>query len=40
MVATIIGVLLLLIGATTVFGELQSALDWIWSAPERPQPKA
>ena len=35
MVATIIGVLLLLIGATTVFGELQSALDRIWRAPER-----
>ena len=36
MVATIVGVLLLLIGATTVFGELQSALDRIWRAPERP----
>ena len=35
MVATIVGVLLLLIGATTVFGELQSALDRIWRAPER-----
>lgn len=35
-VATIVGVLLLLIGATTVFGELQSALDRIWRAPERP----
>lgn len=35
-VATIIGVLLLLIGATSVFGELQSALDRIWRAPERP----
>ena len=35
MVATIIGVLLLLIGATTVFGELQSALDRIWRVPER-----
>ena len=34
--ATITGVLLLLIGATTVFGELQSALDRIWRAPERP----
>ena len=34
--ATIAGVLLLLIGATTVFGELQSALDRIWRAPERP----
>ena len=36
LVASIIGVLLLLIGATTVFGELQSALDRIWRAPERP----
>lgn len=36
MLATIIGVLLLLIGATSVFGELQSALDRIWRAPERP----
>ena len=34
-VATIVGVLLLLIGATSVFGELQSALDRIWRAPER-----
>ena len=35
-VATIIGILLLLVGATSVFGELQSALDRIWRAPERP----
>ena len=35
-VATIVGILLLLIGATSVFGELQSALDRIWRAPERP----
>ncbi|MDB5763205.1 MAG: ribonuclease [Herminiimonas sp.] len=33
--ATIIGVILLLIGATSVFGELQDALDRIWRAPER-----
>ena len=33
--ATLVGVLLLLIGATTVFGELQSALDRIWRAPKR-----
>lgn len=33
--ATIIGVALLLVGATTVFGELQDALDRIWRAPER-----
>ena len=35
-VATIIGILLLLIGATSVFGELQAALNRIWRAPERP----
>jgi membrane protein len=33
--ATIIGVSLLLIGATTVFGELQDDLDRIWRAPKR-----
>jgi membrane protein len=33
--ATSIGLLLMLIGATTVFGELQSALDRIWDAPPR-----
>ncbi len=32
-VATIIGVATLLFGATTVFAELQSALDRIWRAP-------
>ena len=31
--ATLLGVLLLLIGATTVFGELQTALDRIWRVP-------
>ena len=36
-VATIIGVLVLLLGATTVFGELQNALDRIWRAPARGQ---
>jgi membrane protein len=35
--ATIIGVSLLLLGATTVFAELQSALDRIWRAPAREQ---
>jgi membrane protein len=35
MTATIIGLILLLIGATTVFGELQDALDRIWRAPKR-----
>jgi membrane protein len=33
--ATIIGGVLLLVGATTVFGELQDALDRIWRAPRR-----
>ncbi|HEY8877746.1 MAG TPA: YihY/virulence factor BrkB family protein [Roseateles sp.] len=32
---TAIGVVVLLIGATTVFGELQDALDRIWRAPAR-----
>jgi membrane protein len=32
---TVIGIVLLLVGATTVFGELQDALDRIWRAPER-----
>ena len=35
MVASVIGVLLLALGATTVFGELQNALDRIWRAPAR-----
>ena len=34
--ATAVGVVLLLIGATSVFGELQDALDRIWRAPRRP----
>lgn len=33
--STIIGVVVLLVGATTVFGELQDALDRIWRAPAR-----
>jgi membrane protein len=33
MAATVLGVVLLLIGATTVFGELQDAMDRIWRAP-------
>ncbi|MEO7057480.1 MAG: YihY/virulence factor BrkB family protein [Caldimonas sp.] len=32
---TVIGVAVLLFGATTVFGELQDALDRIWRAPAR-----
>jgi membrane protein len=34
---TIVGLLLLLVGATTVFAELQDALDRIWHAPDRKQ---
>ena len=34
-VATLIGIFVLLLGATTVFGELQNALDRIWRAPAR-----
>jgi membrane protein len=33
--AVITGTILLLVGATTVFGELQDALDRIWRAPKR-----
>ncbi len=33
--ATLIGVAVLLVGATSVFGELQNALDRIWRAPLR-----
>ena len=36
-IATIVGVVLLLVGATSVFGELQSSLNRIWCAPERPK---
>ena len=32
--ATVVGVLLLLVGATTVFAELQDALDRIWRVPD------
>lgn len=34
-IGTIFGIVLLLVGATTVFGELQDDLDRIWRAPER-----
>jgi membrane protein len=34
-ISTLVGTALLLVGATTVFGELQDALDRIWRAPER-----
>lgn len=33
---TLIGIGVMLVGATTVFAELQDALDRIWQAPERP----
>jgi membrane protein len=33
---TVVGVGVLLIGATTVFGELQNAMDRIWRAPDSP----
>ena len=33
--ASAIGIALLLVGATTVFGELQDALDRIWRAPQK-----
>jgi membrane protein len=32
-VATIVGIVILLLGATAIFGELQSALDRIWRVP-------
>jgi membrane protein len=35
--SSIVGVVVLLVGATTVFGELQDALDRIWRAPARPK---
>ena len=35
--ATLFGVGALVVGATTVFGELQNALDRIWQAPQRRQ---
>ena len=33
---TLLGIGVMLVGATTVFAELQDALDKIWQAPERP----
>jgi membrane protein len=36
--AAILGFLVLLVGATTVFAELQNALDRIWRAPARERP--
>ncbi|MGJ7494885.1 YihY/virulence factor BrkB family protein [Variovorax sp. RT4R15] len=39
LVAGLLGVGILIIGATTVFAELQSALDRIWHVPEKDKPK-
>ncbi|HEY5898458.1 MAG TPA: YihY/virulence factor BrkB family protein, partial [Burkholderiales bacterium] len=39
MVATLVGLVTLLLGAMTVFGELQNALDRIWRAPARQKAK-
>ncbi len=36
-VATAVGFVTLVVGATSIFGELQSALDRIWRAPEQQQ---
>jgi membrane protein len=38
-IATIIGGALLLLGASTVFAQLQTALDDIWDAPDRVKPR-
>ena len=35
--SSVVGVVVLLVGATTVFAELQDALDRIWRAPARPK---
>ena len=37
LVATAISIVVLVIGATTVFAELQSSLDRIWQAPQAPK---
>jgi membrane protein len=39
LVAGAVSIVVLLIGATTVFAELQSALDRIWHVPERAKPQ-
>ncbi|MEJ8852765.1 YihY/virulence factor BrkB family protein [Variovorax rhizosphaerae] len=38
LIAGVISVVVLLVGATTVFAELQSALDRIWHVPEKEKP--
>lgn len=37
LVATVISTVVLIVGATTVFAELQSALDRIWEVPQAPR---
>ena len=37
LVATAISIVVLIVGATTVFAELQSSLDRIWQAPQAPK---
>jgi membrane protein len=37
--ATVIGIVLVLVGATTVFAELQDDLDRIWKVPQRARPQ-
>ncbi len=37
MIAATIGTVLLVVGATSVFGELQNSLNRIWHAPEQPK---
>ena len=39
LVAGLISLVVLIVGATTVFAELQSALDRIWHVPESQKPK-
>jgi membrane protein len=39
LIAGLIGLVVLVVGSTTVFAELQSALDRIWHVPERDKPK-
>lgn len=40
LIAGAISIGVLVVGATTVFAELQSALDRIWHVPERVKPRA
>jgi membrane protein len=39
LIPTLVGIALLLVGATTVFGELQTDLDRIWKAPAAKKPE-